>query len=85
MNFGERGNFAGVEHGLAIKQDDMASDAKSRTLLCECDRFSNAGPFAINVEEVTTPRVWASTMARFTPDVYPKSSALTISRRTLPV
>ena len=39
MNFGERGNFAGVEHGLAIKQDDMASDAKSRTLLCEGDRF----------------------------------------------
>ncbi len=34
MTVGERGNFVGVEHGFAIKQDDMASDAKSRTLLC---------------------------------------------------
>jgi hypothetical protein len=36
---------------------------------------------AINVAEVTTPSVWALTMARFTPDVNPKSSALTMRRR----
>ena len=43
---------------------------------------SNARPFAINVAEVTTPRSCASTMAQFTPDVSPKSSALMIRRRT---
>jgi hypothetical protein len=46
---------------------------------------ANALPFAISVEEVTTPCVWASTMARFTPEVNPKSSAFTIRRRTLQV
>ena len=46
---------------------------------------ANAVPFAIRVEDVTTPRVCASMMARFTPEVKPKSSALTINRRTRPV
>ena len=42
---------------------------------------SNAAPFVIKVVEVTTPLRCASTMARFTPGVSPKSSALTISLR----
>jgi hypothetical protein len=42
----------------------------------------NAGPLAINVAEVTIPFVCAFMMARFTPDVNPKSSALTTRRRT---
>src|ERR1700680_887301 len=36
----------------------------------------------MRVAEVTTPWLWASTMARFTPSARPKSSALTIKRRT---
>src|ERR1700733_2750699 len=36
----------------------------------------------MTVAEVTTPWQWASTMARFTPRVSPKSSASTIKRRT---
>jgi hypothetical protein len=43
---------------------------------------AKAAPVAISVEDVTTPRVCASKIARFTPEVYPKSSALMISRRT---
>ena len=46
---------------------------------------SNSGPFAISVAEVTTPCSCASTMARFTPTVKPKSSALMMRRRTAPV
>ncbi len=45
----------------------------------------NAGPLAIKVADVTIPSVCALTMARFTPDVNPKSSALTRRRRTRPV
>lgn len=51
------------------------------TLLANSTASPNAAPLAINVEEVTTPLVWASTMARFTPEVNPKSSALMMSRR----
>jgi hypothetical protein len=43
---------------------------------------SKARPPAIRVEEVTIPWVCASMMARFTPVVKPKSSALTMSLRT---
>ena len=43
---------------------------------------SNASEFAISVVEVTMPRSRASTIARFTPEVKPKSSALMMSRRT---
>src|ERR1019366_9751593 len=43
---------------------------------------SNAAPLAINVADDTTPPRWVSTMARLTPAVRPKSSALTISFRT---
>ena len=42
----------------------------------------NAAEFAINVAEVTTPRRLDSRMARLTPGVSPKSSALMIRRRT---
>jgi len=43
---------------------------------------SNAAPLAIKVAADTTPAEWVSTMARFTPAVRPKSSALTINFRT---
>jgi hypothetical protein len=52
------------------------------SVFASCVAPANAGPLAINVEEVTTPCVCASTMAWFTPAVKPKSSALTMSRRT---
>lgn len=40
-----------------------------------------APPFAIMVEEVTIPFECVSAIARFTPEVNPKSSAFTMSRR----
>lgn len=46
-----------------------------------CTASSNARLFAISVDDVTMPRVCAWTMARFTPEVNPKSSALMMSRR----
>jgi hypothetical protein len=50
-----------------------------------CAASLNARPFAMSVDDVTMPRVCVSTMARFTPGVNPKSSALMMSRRKLPV
>src|SRR5271166_6966848 len=46
---------------------------------------AKAEPLAINVVDDTTPSRWVSTMARLTPAVRPKSSALTINFRTLKV
>ena len=43
---------------------------------------SNARELAIKVVEVTIPSRWASMIPRLTPAVRPKSSALTIRRRT---
>jgi hypothetical protein len=36
----------------------------------------------MSVAEETMPALWVSAIARFTPGVSPKSSALTINRRT---
>src|SRR5438105_1699769 len=46
--------------------------------LAKATASSNAEELAIRVVEVTTPARLASTMARFTPEVSPKSSALTM-------
>ena len=53
--------------------------------LASCTASAKVAPLAIIVEEVTIPRECASTMARLTPEVNPKSSALTMSRRKKPV
>jgi len=58
---------------------------KAEEAFAICVASPKAGPFAMSVDEVTMPSVCASTMARFTPGVNPKSSALTISRRKQPV
>ena len=63
----------------------MTADDELRILFANSSASVKACPLAISVEEVTMPRECASTMARFTPGVKPKSSALTMSRRKQPV
>src|SRR5437773_1828920 len=57
-------------------QASLGADLDNRTASL------NPLALAINVAEVTIPCAWHSTIARFTPGVKPKSSALTIRRRT---
>ena len=72
---GERRPPARCDSPLRVEAETWASATAS----------SKACPLAINVADVTIPPSCASTMARFTPEVRPKSSALMIRRRTAPV
>ena len=80
------GSFAVVEHRFTIDQYDVAADAQVGQSSSPGRRLRRRLVHSPSAwYDVTTPRTWASTMARFTPEVNPKSSALTISRRTQPV
>ena len=84
-NLVNEGSLAGGSTGSPLINTTWQPTLRFGTCVASSLTSRNALPFAINVADVTTPFVCALTMPRFTPGVNPKSSALTMRRRTQPV